>query len=251
MEKAGILAEMTEDSLSHREPKPVCPPAGQPPAMTHGMPHGTSFVSRGGLKLAHALSKFGFSPRGLLAADLGCSTGGFTDCLLQAGARHVYCIDTGYGVLAYKLRQDARTTVLERQNALHVERPPSLPAGSGVDLVVMDLGWTRQNLAIPAALRWFASGAGVPARHIITLVKPHYELGPDEKHLLSKGVLADADAQRISERTLEAIDGQLISGYRLRIAQQTASPIRGSNARKPGAGNIEWLALIIAEFAGD
>src|SRR5882724_2438094 len=90
------------------------------------------YVSRGGLKLAHALREFGVAVRGLVCADLGASTGGFTDCLLQHGAAKVYAVDTAYGELAWKLRQDPRVVVIERSNALHVE------ARELVDLVVAD-----------------------------------------------------------------------------------------------------------------
>src|SRR5262245_635720 len=95
------------------------------------------YVSRGGLKLRHALDEFGVDVKGLACADLGCSTGGFTDCLLQAGAARVYAVDTAYGQLAWKLRQDSRVVVMERTNALYAE--PPAPGGL-VDLVVADAG---------------------------------------------------------------------------------------------------------------
>ncbi|MCW5766891.1 MAG: hypothetical protein KIT68_13060, partial [Phycisphaeraceae bacterium] len=88
------------------------------PAVTGPTPPTNPYVSRGGLKLRHALERFGLSPAGLRCVDVGCSTGGFTDCLLQAGAAHVTAIDTGYGVIAWRLRTDPRVTVLERTNAL-------------------------------------------------------------------------------------------------------------------------------------
>jgi 23S rRNA (cytidine1920-2'-O)/16S rRNA (cytidine1409-2'-O)-methyltransferase len=114
------------------------------------------FVSRGGLKLRHALGEFGIDPAGLTCADLGCSTGGFTDCLLRAGAARVYAVDTAYGELAWSVRTDPRVRVMERTNALHAEPPEG-----GVDLVVIDLGWTKQALAVPAALRWLKPGGGL------------------------------------------------------------------------------------------
>ncbi|MCA9311333.1 MAG: hypothetical protein KDA21_09020, partial [Phycisphaerales bacterium] len=92
-------------------------------------------VGRGGLKLHHALETFGVDVTGLAAADLGCNLGGFTDCLLKRGAAHVHAVDTGYGILDYRLRTDARVTVMERTNVLHAEPPVS------VDLVVIDMGW--------------------------------------------------------------------------------------------------------------
>ena len=148
------------------------------------------FASRGGLKLRHALDEFAIDPRGLACADFGSNVGGFTDCLLQAGADRVYAVDTGYGNLAWTLRNDPRVVVMERTNALHAE-PPTL-----MDLIAIDLGWTPQRHAIPAALRWLK-----PEGRIITLIKPHYELGPDEKGLLHEGVLAEPDAERIARRT--------------------------------------------------
>jgi hypothetical protein len=122
------------------------------------------YVSRGGLKLRRALDAFesgefgldvsGLDVSGLWCADLGCSTGGFTDCLLQAGAARVYSVDTAYGELAWKVRTDERVVVMERTNAVHAEVPQEVIERGGVDLVVIDLGWTAQAKAIPAALRW-------------------------------------------------------------------------------------------------
>ena len=99
-----------------------------------------TFVSRAGLKLEHALRTFKFDVTDLLCADLGCNVGGFTDCLLQRGAKHVVAVDTGYGTLAWKLRSDDRVETLERTNALHIE-----PASS-VDLVVLTLVGPHKNL---------------------------------------------------------------------------------------------------------
>ncbi|MBL8763198.1 MAG: TlyA family RNA methyltransferase [Phycisphaerae bacterium] len=189
------------------------------------------YVSRGGLKLAHALESFGIDPRGLCCADLGCSTGGFTDCLLQRGAARVTAIDTSYGAFAWRLRNDPRVRLLERTNALHVA---PLTGEAPLDLVVIDLGWTPQRLAIPAARRWVRG----PTGRIVTLIKPHYELTPDEKAtLLHRGVLEDADAERIVRRVLDAMPG--IGARALEI---TPSPIRGSPDRS--RGNLEWLALL-------
>ncbi|MFZ4696664.1 MAG: SAM-dependent methyltransferase, partial [Phycisphaerales bacterium] len=138
------------------------------PSSTPGEP---ALASRAGLKMQHALQSFAFPVTGLVAADFGCNVGGFTDVLLRAGAAKVFAVDTGYGTLAWRLRQDARVVTMERTNALHAERPEG-----GVDLVVLDLAWTPQRLAIPAALRWLRPGG-----HIISLVKPHYELRDEEK----------------------------------------------------------------------
>ena len=97
------------------------------------------------MKLAHALETFQFDVTNMTCVDLGCNVGGFTDCLLQSGASKVFAVDTGYGTLAWKLRSDERVITMERTNALHIE--PS----EAVDLAVVDLGWTKQTLAIEAA----------------------------------------------------------------------------------------------------
>jgi 23S rRNA (cytidine1920-2'-O)/16S rRNA (cytidine1409-2'-O)-methyltransferase len=115
------------------------------------------YVSRGGLKLEAALDAFKLDVTGFVCVDLGCNVGGFTDCLLQRGASHVYAVDTGYGQLAWKLRNDDRVTVMERTNAMHVDvsEISNLESQiSGVDLATIDLAWTRQMHAIPAAMRW-------------------------------------------------------------------------------------------------
>ena len=187
------------------------------------------FVSRGGLKLQHALAAFRVDPHHLACADLGCSTGGFTDCLLLAGAARVVAVDTGYGILAWKLRKDPRVTVRERENALHaLPRSPDESA----DLVVIDLGWTPQRLAIPAALRWLRPGG-----QIISLIKPHYEDKPlAAQH---RGILPDDLAQHVARRILDAMPALGVT-----VEAACPSPIRGSGAQKPGAGNLEWLALL-------
>lgn len=127
----------------------------------------TTFVSRAGQKLEHALTQFKLSVAGMTCADLGCSTGGFTDCLLQRGASMVYAVDTAYGVLDWKLRNDPRVVVKERTNALHVELPET------VDFIAIDVGWTKQRLIIPHALTLLKPGG-----NIVSLLKPHYEAEP-------------------------------------------------------------------------
>ena len=126
------------------------------------------FVSRGGDKLAGALEDLGVDPGGRLCLDVGASTGGFTDCLLQAGARHVVAVDVGYGQLDARLRGDPRVTVLERTNARHLEAG-DLPAG--VDLVVVDASFISARLLLPR-LRELA-----PEAELLVLVKPQFEVG--------------------------------------------------------------------------
>ena len=197
------------------------------------------YVGRGGLKLRHALDVFGVDVAGLRCADFGCNVGGFTDCLLRAGAAHVIAVDTGYGVLDYRLRIDPRVTVMERTSALHAPAPA---AGERVDLVAIDLGWTPQRLAVPAAMAWLRDGAG---GRVVSLVKPHYEAGKlGGAGLLKGGVLDPADAERIARETLDELAGRGV-----RVLGVTRSPIAGGAGKRKGAakGNAEWLALLSKE----
>ena len=197
-------------------------------------PDAPRFVSRGGLKLHHALTAFALNPSGLDCADLGCSTGGFTDCLLQAHARSVIALDTGYGVLAYALRQDPRVVVRERENALH-----AAPPAAGVDLVVIDAGWTPQRLILPAALRWLRTDTRRAACRIISLVKPHYE--DTDLATTHRGVLPDDVAAAVAQRVIASLAS---TGSGVRVLAQTPSPIRGSSAKTKNTGNLEWLVLL-------
>lgn len=185
------------------------------------------YVSRAGLKLRHALDVFGVDPRGLACADLGCNVGGFTDCLLRAGAASIYAVDTGYGALAWSLRNDPRVVVMERTNALHVA-----PPAPGVDLVVIDLGWTPQRLCIPAALRWLREGG---AARIVTLIKPHYEqTGPRRAPVLDDEEAAQIVADVLA--TMPALGATVLA--------HAPSPVRGGAGKGNRAGNIEHLALL-------
>ena len=203
---------------------------------------GPSYVSRGGLKLRHALDAFALDPTGLWCADLGCSTGGFTDCLVQAGAARVYAVDTAYGELAWSLRQDERVVVMERTNALHAEPPADVRTRGGVDLVVIDLGWTTQDRALPVAERWLNQTG-----RIITLIKPHYERAAEiraergGRGAMPRVVLDDAEAETVAERVR---DGLPQLGFA--VHSWTCSPLRGGARSKggKGTGNLEWLALV-------
>ena len=178
-----------------------------------------SFVSRAGLKLDHALTAFGLNVAGTTCADLGCNAGGFTDCLLQRGATKVYAVDTGYGMLDFRLRKDPRVVVMERTNALHVL------LSEAVDWIVIDVAWTRQSHILPAAKRMLKSDG-----QVVTLLKPHYEA--DESQLRG-GVLPAEALDGVVERVrgeMEAL-GFLVSGL-------TVSPIKG------GKGNVELLAWL-------
>lgn len=179
----------------------------------------TPYVSRGGIKLAAALDAFHVDPAGRVCADLGCHVGGFVDCLLQRGAARVYAVDAGYGVLDWRLRKDPRVVVMERTNALHCRLPEP------VDLVTIDVGWTRQRHIVPAA-----GGLLRPAGLMISLIKPHYEAG---LRRLRRGILPDSAAEAVLAETLEALAE---SGYEVRGCIE--SPVRGHS------GNREYLALI-------
>ncbi len=189
------------------------------------------FVSRAGAKLEHALEAFRVDVTGLRCADFGCNVGGFTDCLLQRGAARVTAVDTGYGALAWKLRQDPRVEVRERTNALHAD-----PPAGGVDLVVVDLAWTPQRLAVPAALRWLAPGG-----RIVTLVKPHYELRDEEKAWLDRGFLPHERVPGVVAR----VEAEM-PALGARVAGSAQSPVvGGKTSRKAGVpGNMEWLVLL-------
>jgi len=172
------------------------------------------YVGRGGLKLRFALDRFRVDPTGLVAADLGSHIGGFVDCLLQAGAEKVYAVDTGWGVLAWTLRQDPRVVVCERTNALHWRAPEPL------DLVTVDAGWTRQRRILPAAARGLRAGG-----EVLSLVKPQYET---DRRALRRGVLPP---DRLAEVLREAREG---IPDELELLGEAESSHRGSG------GNIEY-----------
>ncbi|MCL5439163.1 MAG: TlyA family RNA methyltransferase [Patescibacteria group bacterium] len=178
------------------------------------------FASRAGLKLEHALREFNVDVKDKICADLGCSTGGFTDCLLQNGAKKVYAIDTAYGELAWKLRNDPRVIVMERTNALYTDLPEK------VDFISVDVGWTQQKLIIPKSLE-FLKDDGI----IISLVKPQYEA---ENIWRKKGKVKD----EFLENTLEKVKNDL-ANLPIEIKGITESPLKGEKG-----GNTEYLMLI-------
>jgi 23S rRNA (cytidine1920-2'-O)/16S rRNA (cytidine1409-2'-O)-methyltransferase len=208
--------------------------------MSGPSPDQPPYAGRGGLKLRHALTEFGIDPSGLVCADFGANVGGFTDCLLRAGAARVYAVDTGYGALAWKLRQNPRVVVMERTNALHAPPPGEESHRVGIDLLAIDLGWTPQRLALPAATAWLA-----PRGSIITLIKPHYELDASEKSLLDRGVLEEREAERIAHRTVERVKGM---GFE--VLGLTRSPILGGAGKGNKRGNAEWLAWVRSATLG-
>ena len=177
------------------------------------------FVSRGGEKLDHALNEFGIGVTGFVCADLGASTGGFTDCLLQRGAAGVYAVDVGYGQIDQKLRDDPRVVVEERVNARYLE---SLP--EPVDLVVIDVSFISLALILPVAATLLTDhGICVP------LVKPQFEAG--RKDVGKGGVVRD---RAIHRRVLDEVAGYAVA-HGFAICGVTTSPITGP------AGNVEFL----------
>jgi len=180
------------------------------------------YVGRGGLKLAHALAEFGISPQGMVALDLGASTGGFTDCLLQRGAQRVFALDVGHGQLDYRLRQDARVVVMEKLNAHY---PFELP--EPVDLVTIDVSFISLKLVIPQALNHLKAGCC-----LVALVKPQFEA--PKQDVGRGGVIKDPQvhAQVLAKTIVWAVE----SGLRLR--NLCASPILGD------AGNKEFFLLL-------
>jgi 23S rRNA (cytidine1920-2'-O)/16S rRNA (cytidine1409-2'-O)-methyltransferase len=178
------------------------------------------FVSRGGLKLQHALEKFQISVTDLVVLDVGSSTGGFVDCLLQNGAAKVYAVDTAYGEFAWKLRNDPRVVVMERTNVLHL---PPLP--EPVDLVTIDASWTKLEKILP-----IVKAVLKPQGQIIALLKPHYQA---DKSKLVKGVLPEEEALKVKEKVEKEIEDL---GFKIHDAVE--SPILG------GGGNTEYLLLL-------
>jgi 23S rRNA (cytidine1920-2'-O)/16S rRNA (cytidine1409-2'-O)-methyltransferase len=183
-------------------------------------------VSRGALKLEKALEVFPIDPSGKTCADLGASTGGFTDLLLQRGARRVYAVDVGYGQLHPKLRGDPRVVVRERENARFLT---AASLGERLSLVVGDLSFISLRLILPAVKSLL-----LPGGHAVLLVKPQFEVGKGE---VGKGGVVRDDAKRRSAlEAVKAAAGEL--GFA--TVGEAESPIEGP------AGNREWLLALRA-----
>ena len=187
---------------------------------------GRRYVSRGGEKLAAALDAFAVDPSGRDCLDAGASTGGFTDCLLQRGARHVVAVDVGYGQLAWELRTDERVTVLDRTNvrALDLTALPYRPS-----LVTADLSFISLRSAIGPLL-----AAADPRADLVLLVKPQFEAG--RREVGPRGVIADPE---VWERAIDDV-AVAVRGAGASAVGVIASPIRGP------AGNVEFLLHAIA-----
>ena len=204
-------------------PEPPAEPMHEPPVPPLPEAPDFSYASRGALKLEAAFKHWNLDASGLVAADLGCSTGGFTDVLLRRGAARVHSVDTAYGEFDYRLRTDPRVVLHERSNALHL--PPAEP----VDLVVIDLGWTKQDRALPSAAAWLArDGAGAYAGAIVTLIKPQYEAQRPKIEL----AMADLVAREVAASVPGLVPG-------LRCTGLIRSPIRGGKGKNPE--HLAWL----------
>ena len=180
------------------------------------------YVSRGGLKLEKALRDFGVDPKGYVCSDSGASTGGFTDCLLQQGARKVFAIDVGYGQLDWKIRSDPRVIVMERTNVRYVT-PEQL--GEPLDLSVVDVSFISLRIVLPV-IKTFLK----PSGQVLCLIKPQFEAGKDK--VGKKGVVRDPETHK------EVLDDfiSLVDELGFYILGLTFSPVKGPE------GNIEFLA---------
>ena len=181
------------------------------------------YVSRGGFKLAHALDEFGIDVAGLVALDVGASTGGFTDCMLQRGAARIYAVDVGHGQLAYTLRQDPRVVCMEKLNA---RLPFDLP--EPVEFLVIDVSFISLTLALPQPLTHLRTGGAA-----VALIKPQFEARRGE--VGRSGVIRD-EALRVD--TLMRVEQWMLERDDVELLNTIPSPITGD------AGNHEFLALL-------
>ena len=182
------------------------------------------YVSRGGLKLEKALRDFGVDPAGFVCSDSGASTGGFTDCLLQKGAKKVFAIDVGYGQLAWSIRTDERVVCMERTNIRYV-KPEDL--GEPLDLSVVDVSFISLRIVLPAIKSLLK-----PTGQIVCLIKPQFEAGKDK--VGKKGVVRDA---AVHEEVLNSFLS-LAAELGLTVRNLTFSPVKGPE------GNIEFLGYL-------
>jgi 23S rRNA (cytidine1920-2'-O)/16S rRNA (cytidine1409-2'-O)-methyltransferase len=183
------------------------------------------FVSRGGVKLQAALEAFAVPLAGIVAADVGASTGGFTDCLLQHGVARVYAVDVGHGQLAWKLRTDARVIVMERTNVRYLTALPE-----PVDLATIDVSFISLRLVLPVVMGWLK-----PCGQIIALIKPQFEA--ERRQVGKRGVVRDKAVRR---QALRSVLGWA-TDHGLYLQGLIRSPITGP------AGNVEFLAHLTTE----
>ena len=190
------------------------------------------YVSRGGLKLEKALRDFGVKPEGYVCSDSGASTGGFTDCLLQQGAKKVFAIDVGYGQLDWKIRSDERVVVMERTNIRYVT-PEDL--GQPLDLSVIDVSFIGLEIVLPTIKTLLKPDAG----QVVCLIKPQFEAG--KENVGKKGVVREPEIHKMVLDNFVALADRLD----FTILGLTFSPVKGPE------GNIEFLAhLTLAKVPG-
>lgn len=190
---------------------------------------GDKFVSRGGHKLEHALQHFTVGVQDCLAVDLGASTGGFTDCLLQHGAARVFAVDVGQGQLAWKLRQDPRVVVMEKTNARELTPARMPPPFALADVVVIDCSFISLRKILPPAIALLK-----PNGKVVALIKPQFEAGKAEADK-GAGVITDP---AVHERVLRELEQFVAETSGVAWRGVTESPLLGP------AGNKEFLALI-------
>jgi 23S rRNA (cytidine1920-2'-O)/16S rRNA (cytidine1409-2'-O)-methyltransferase len=187
------------------------------------------FVSRGGHKLEHALEHFKIEVAGLVAIDLGASTGGFTDCLLQRGAAKIFAVDVGQGQFAWKLRREKRVVVMEKTNARYLKLEQMPKTFSPADLAVIDCSFISLKKILPTAIALLKTDG-----KIVALVKPQFEAGKTEVDK-GRGVISDP---AIHERVLKELEAFVAAQNNLKWRGVTESPLLGP------AGNKEFLVLI-------
>ena len=188
------------------------------------------YVSRGGLKLERALDHWNIDVNGCVCLDIGTSTGGFTDCLLQRGAARVIAVDTGHGQIAFKLRQDARVRLLEKTNARYLTRNQ---VGETVDLIAMDVSFISATLVLPAVLNaaFPESSSARAGRNAIVLVKPQFEAG--RENVGKGGIVRDPDVQQLAVEKVR----DTVTKLGATSTDVIDSPILGAE------GNREFLLL--------
>ena len=205
------------------------PAAAVPAVAAIEVDRGPRYVSRGGEKLEAGLRVFELDVQGLVAADVGASTGGFTDCLLQYGASRVYAIDVGHGILAWKLRQNPQVIVMEGTNARYVETLPE-----PVSLVTIDASFISLKILLPVVRGWFGSMGG----QVIALIKPQFEAGRSVV-ARGKGVVRDPAVHR--QVLLDVLKAAETGGFGIKGLAR--SPLLGPK------GNAEFLAHL--EYPGE
>ena len=203
------------------------------PKSTLTVDHGPRFVSRGGEKLDAALEAFAIDVKGLVCADVGASTGGFTDCMLQRGAEKVYAIDVGKGILHWKLRNYARVVVMEETNARHVE---SLP--EPISFVTVDASFISLKILLPVVKKWFdVNEVKSKKGEVLALIKPQFEAGKKDV-ARGDGVIRDPEIHR--QVLLDILSFAMQTGFSLRGLLK--SPLLGP---KGNAEFLLWLDFVM------